>query len=247
MLPWTLIDTVQVPGGGKLRLMRRGAEFSIKLGNNELMNNRLIGSEEALATFACDKIKDRARPRVLIGGLGMGFTLRAALAVLGPDAAITVAELVPAVVTWATGPMAEVFGDCLADPRVTVQTADVGDLIRTARHPYDAILLDVDNGPEGLSRRANDALYSSAGLHAARAALSAGGVFAVWSSGPNQKFTERLRKCGFAARELNVRAIRGTRGARHVIWIAIADGTAQEQARRTRSSRPSPNRRKVPI
>lgn len=223
MIPWVQLDTARVPGGGELRLMRRGDEFSIMLGSNQLMNNRLIGSEEALATFACDKIRDRARPHILIGGLGMGFTLRAALAVLGPDAKIAVAELVPAVVAWARGPMAEVFGDSLSDPRVSIREADVGELIRSARSAYDAILLDVDNGPEALTREANDRLYGAAGLAATRAALRPGGVLAVWSSAPNAKFTERLRKGGFVAHEMQVRAIRGRRGARHVIWLAVRD------------------------
>jgi spermidine synthase len=221
MIPWTLIDTAQVPGGGgELRLMRRGHEFSIKLDKNELMSSRLTGSEEALATMACEKIRGRARPRILIGGLGMGFTLRAALTVLGPGARITVAELVPAVVAWSKGPMAELFGGCLSDPRVTIRETDVGDLIRTARPAYDAILLDVDNGPEALSREANDALYDMAGLGAAHASLRKGGVLAVWSSAPNEKFAQRLRKSGFVAHEMKVRAIRGKRGSRHVIWLA---------------------------
>ena len=220
MIPWKHLDTARVPGGGELRLLRRGNEFSIKLDKNELMNSRLIGSEEALATFAWDRIKDRARPRVLIGGLGMGFTLRAALRVLGPQAKVTVAEIVPAVIAWASGPMASLYGDSLADPRVTVRETDVSDLIRAKPAAYDAILLDVDNGPEGLSRRANDSLYSPAGLRAAHAALSKGGVLAVWSSSPNVQFTERLRKCRFDAKELKVRAIRAGKGSRHVIWLA---------------------------
>ena len=148
MIPWTLLDTAQVPGGGgKLRLMRRGTEFSIMLGHNELMNSRLGGSEEALAAMACERIRARDRPRVLIGGLGMGFTLRAVLAALGTEAQIVVAELVPAVVAWARNAMVEVFGKSLTDPRVSVREADVGHLIRTGRLPFDAILLDVDNGP----------------------------------------------------------------------------------------------------
>jgi spermidine synthase len=220
MIPWTLLGTARVPGGGELRLKRRGDEFSIMLGNNQLMNNRLVGSEEALATFACDKIRDRAQPHVLIGGLGMGFTLRAALTVLRPQAKITVAELVPEVVAWARGPMAEVFGDSLRDPRVSIHEGDVGELIRSARSAYDAILLDVDNGPEALSREANDTLYGVAGLAAARAALRPDGVLAVWSSAPNAAFTKRLREGGFVAHEMQVRAIRGRRGARHVIWLA---------------------------
>jgi spermidine synthase len=220
MIPWSLVDTAQVPGGGELRLKQRGAEFSIMLGQNELMNSRLSGSEEALATIACERIRDRKVPRVLIGGLGMGFTLRAALAALGPVARIVVAELVPAVVAWARGPMAEVFADSLTDPRVSIREADVGHLIRSEASAFDAILLDVDNGPEGLTRKANDALYDLRGLSAARAALRPGGVLAVWSSTQNPKFTWRLGKAGFAVEEVRARAngLRG--GARHVIWIA---------------------------
>src|SRR5450755_1830617 len=159
MIPWSLLDTAQVPGGGELRLMQRGAEFSIRLGRDELMNSRLSATEQALATIACEKIRTRKRPikrpSILIGGLGMSFTLRAALTVLGKQAHIIVAELVPAVVTWARGPMAEIFSDSLADPRVDIREADVGDLIRSHQQAYDAILLDVDNGPEGLTRKTN--------------------------------------------------------------------------------------------
>ena len=228
MIPWTLLDTVQVPGeGGELRLMRRGAEFSITLGANELMNSRRGGSEEALAAIACERIRARARPLILIGGLGMGFTLRAALAVLGTEARIVVAELVPAVVAWARSSMAEVFGKSLTDPRVSVREADVGDLIRSGRSPYDAILLDVDNGPEGLTRKSNDRLYDLEGLSAARAMLCPGGVLAVWSSGPNPGFTRRLRKSGFKVDEVRVRANGAWGGARHVIWIATRAEAAQ--------------------
>ena len=209
-----------MPGGGELRLLRRGAEFSIRLGHNELMSSRLSGSEQALATFACDKIRTRERPQILIGGLGMGFTLRAALTVLGPQARIVVAELVPAVVTWARGPMAEIFGDSLADPRVDIRETDVGDLIKSHQQAYDAILLDVDNGPEGLTRQANYELYNQAGLSAVRGALRPGGVLAVWSSGDNPKFTRRLRRTGFAVTEIPLRAKGPRGGAQHFIWIA---------------------------
>jgi len=221
MIPWSLIDTARIPGeGSELRLKRRGTEFSIMLGANELMNSRLSGSEEALAKVSCRRIQSRRRPQVLIGGLGMGFTLRAALAELGSDAQITVAELVPAVVAWARGPMAEIFGDSLADPRVIIREGDVGELIRSGRATYDAILLDVDNGPEGLTRRANDGLYDMAGLSAAEAALTPGGILGVWSSTPDRDFTHRLHRAGFAVEEIKVRA-NGTRGgARHVIWMA---------------------------
>lgn len=221
MIPWTLLDTAQIPGGGELRLMRRGTEFSIKLGQNELMNSRLSGSEEALATLACRRIQSRDKPRMLIGGLGMGFTLRAALAVLGPKAEIVVAELVPSVVAWARGAMAEMFGESLTDRRVTIREEDVSQIIRSARAAYDTILLDVDNGPEGLTRESNDALYDLKGLTAARVALRPGGVLAVWSSGPNPRFTQRLRKAGFDVNEVPVRANGPRGGARHVIWIAV--------------------------
>src|SRR5450631_2532044 len=167
MIPWLQIDAARVPGGEvELRLMRRGAEFSMMLGPNELMNSRLSGSEEALATLACRRIEAVKRPHLLIGGLGMGFTLRAALAVLGEGARVMVAELVPAVIAWAHGPMAEIFGDSLSDPRADIRSADVVEVIRTHTGAFDAILLDVDNGPDGLIRRANDALYDSKGLKA---------------------------------------------------------------------------------
>jgi spermidine synthase len=225
VIPWSLLDTAQVPGGGdELRLLRRGAEFSIKLGNNELMNSRLSATEQALATIACEKIQARRRPRILIGGLGMGFTLRAALVVLGQQAHIIVAELVPAVVAWARGPMAEVFGNSLTDPRVHIREADVGDLIGSGRSAYDAILLDVDNGPEGLTRKANDRLYDLAGLSTAHVALRPGGVLAIWSSAPDAKFTARLRKTGFDVEENPVRAKGPQGGAQHFIWIAMRGG-----------------------
>lgn len=219
MLPWILLDTAQIPGGGALRLKRRGGEFSIMLGDNELMNSRLSGSEEALATLSLARIGPRLAPKILIGGLGMGFTLRAALAALDGPAQVEVAELVPAVVDWARGPMAEVFCGCLDDPRVTVTEGDVSDIIRARAGACDGILLDVDNGPDGLTLSANDRLYGGLGLAAARAALKPGGVLAVWSSGPDESFTRRLRKAGFEVEERPVRAGRA-RGARHMIWLA---------------------------
>ena len=231
MIPWQQIDTARVPGADvELRLMRRGAEFSMMLGQNELMNSRLIGSEQALATLACKRIEAVKRPHLLIGGLGMGFTLRAALAVLGSEARIVVAELVPAVIDWARGPMAEIFGDSLVDPRASIRGADVVDVIRSHAAAFDAILLDVDNGPEGLIRRANDALYDSKGLKAIHRALRPGGVLAVWSSGPNHAFSKRLRAAGFDVNEVAVRATARRAGARHVIWSASRQkGTASPE------------------
>ncbi|MCR5855531.1 spermidine synthase [Mesorhizobium sp. J428] len=226
MIPWVHLASAAVPDGvGELRLKRRGAEFSIMSGTIELMNSRLSGSEEALATLVAQRLAGRKAPSVLIGGLGMGYTLRAALAAFGPDARITVAELVPEVVDWARGPMAELSAGCLDDPRVTVEIADVAALIRPetdrGQAPrWDAVLLDVDNGPEGLTRRVNDRLYDHAGLAAARAALTPGGVLAVWSQGPDRAFSKRLRDAGFAVEEVMVRAHRGRKGARHVVWLA---------------------------
>ncbi|SHG05789.1 spermidine synthase [Bradyrhizobium erythrophlei] len=221
MIPWLQIDSARVPGADvELRLMRRGADFSMMLGQNELMNSRLSGSEEALATLACRRIEAVKRPHLLIGGLGMGFTLRAALAVLGPEARITVAELVPAVIAWARGPLAGIFGDSLDDPRANILSADVVEVIQSRPAAFDAILLDVDNGPEGLIREANNALYSLKGLKAIRTALRPRGVLAVWSSGPNPAFTRRLRDAGFDANEVGVRATTKRSGAHHVIWFA---------------------------
>ncbi|MBZ9708084.1 hypothetical protein FJ970_07645 [Mesorhizobium sp. B2-1-8] len=220
MIPWIQLDSAKTPDGRQeLRLKRRGSEFSIMLGTNELMNSRLSGSEEALAKLSCQRIAGHLRPRILIGGLGMGFTLRAALAELGNNAEIIVAELVPAVVAWARSPMAAIFAGSLDDSRVTIRETDVGQLIRSEPTAWDAILLDVDNGPEGIVHKGNDALYSAAGLSAARTALKPGGVLAVWSQGPDAGFTRRLKQAGFAVEEVNTRA-NGKRGARHVIWIA---------------------------
>jgi spermidine synthase len=219
MLAWVRLDSASMPDGGELRLMRRGTEFSIMAGTIELMNSRLSSSEEALATLACAKIAGRAGARILIGGLGMGFTLRATLDAVAADATIVVAELVPAVIAWAQGPLTPVFGASLSDSRVELREADVGSLIGSGASGYDAILLDVDNGPEGLTRPANDRLYSMAGLRTAHAALRPGGVLGVWSSEPNPAFARRLEGSGFAVEEIKVRAHRG-RGARHVIWLA---------------------------
>lgn len=221
MLPWIQLDRATIPGdGGELRLKQRGSEFSIMLGSTELMNSRLSGSEEALATLGCAHIAGRKGARMLIGGLGMGFTLRAALGALPEDVSVVVAELVPAVVDWARGPMANLHAGTLDDPRVSIHVGDVGTLIRSKATAFDAILLDVDNGPDGLTRASNDNLYSHNGLRAAQTALRPNGVLAVWSSAPDSHFTRRLRDVGFMVEEVSVRASTRHRGARHVIWMA---------------------------
>jgi len=221
MLPWVELGTATVPGdGARLRLMQRGTEFCIFAGTNPLMNSRMSGSEQDLATLSWDRIKPRRGAHVLIGGLGMGFTLRAALATTPADVRVTVVELVPEIVAWARGPLAPLFAGCLDDPRVTMIIDDVAKTIGRGRADYDAILLDVDNGPEGLSRDANDQLYGLPGLARARTALKPGGVLAVWSAHPDDKFTRRLADAGFEAEAVRVRARHGGRGARHTIWLA---------------------------
>ncbi|MBI5612242.1 MAG: hypothetical protein HY942_04105 [Gammaproteobacteria bacterium] len=225
MIPWKLLDRTPVPGGeGELMLYQRGEELSIRIaGRGELMNSRVHGSEDALAQLTCARLAGRERLRFLIGGLGMGFTLAAALRELGPDAAVVVAELVPAVVAWNRGPLGAPAGNPLLDTRVSVQEIDVARLLRAERNAFDAILLDVDNGPEGLTRDANDWLYGSAGLATAFAALRADGILAVWSAGGDSDFTDRLRRTGFEAEEIRVRA-RISKGARHIIWLARRPG-----------------------
>jgi spermidine synthase len=221
MIPWEFLECAQVPGnGGELCLYRRGAEFSIRVGNRELMNSRVHGSEEALAELAYARVAGRPRPRILIGGLGMGFTLAATLRRLGPEGRVVVAELVPAVVAWNRGPLAAVAGHPLQDARVAVREVDVAQILRETRQAYDAILLDVDNGPEGLARRENDWLYARPGLEAAHVALRPAGVLAVWSAAPNQVFAQRLRRVGFTVDEVQVPARSSRKGRRHTIWLA---------------------------
>jgi spermidine synthase len=221
MIPWKLLDTADVPGGeGELRLYQRGEEFSIRIDGRELMNSRVYGSEDALAELSCAKVAARTRPRVLVGGLGVGYTLAAALRQLGADAEVVVAELSPAVVRWNRGPLSHVAGHPLRDPRVRVLEQDVGEAMRAAPGGYDAIMLDVDNGPEGLTRKQNDGLYGHAGLLVARVALRPRGVLAVWSAGGDRGFVRRLQRVGFEVEEVGVRARERTRGSRHTIWLA---------------------------
>jgi spermidine synthase len=221
MIPWEFIAKAQVPGnGGELRLYKRGKEFSIRADGHELMNSSAHGSEDALAELVCERLAGYPSPRILIGGLGMGFTVAAALKRLGADGQVVVAELVPAVIEWNYGPLSALANDPLRDSRVTLRTIDVAEIIRSERQAYDAILLDVDNGPEGLTRKENDWLYSRNGLEAALHALRPSGVLAVWSAASNPAFVRRLRSVGFKVDEYPVRA-RGRRGgARHTIWLA---------------------------
>ena len=224
MIPWQLIDTARAPGnGGELRLYRRDREYSIQVDGNELMNSRAHGSEEALAELACARVADRPSPRVLIGGMGMGYTTAAALRRLGAAGRVVVAELVPAVVEWNRGSLADLAGYPLHDDRVTVREVDVAHVLKTEQLAYDAILLDVDNGPEALTRKGNQWLYGRAGLEAAHAALRPAGVLAVWSAGPDQAFTRRLGQAGFQVQEVRVPARGAAGGSRHTIWLAGRD------------------------
>ncbi|EJL26447.1 spermidine synthase [Novosphingobium sp. AP12] len=214
-----LIGTARVPDGVELKLVRNGDDFAILLDRNELMSTDICASEEELATMTLDRLADRPAPQLLIGGYGMGFTLRAALRVLGPDAEVTVAEIVPEIIEWARGPMRGHTNGCLDDPRVILVNDDVAMLIGTAREAYDAILLDVDNGPEGLTRRLNDDLYGENGLKAAMDALTPGGILAVWSATPEPAFNVQLEKAGFEVEEVNVRAQIGNKIDHHLIWF----------------------------
>lgn len=220
MKPRELIGTAQIPGGDTLRLFRHVDDYMIMLGGNELMSSRVSGSEEALAVMTCERLQDRRAAHLLIGGYGMGFTLRAALAVLGPASRVTLAELVPEIIDWARGPMQKQTAGALDDARVRVVMDDVAALIGAADRAYDAILLDVDNGPDGLTRTGNDRIYSNAGLAAAKAALKLGGILAVWSAAPDARFSRRLKDCGFNVDEVSVRARSNGKGPRHVIWFA---------------------------
>ena len=224
MNSWQLLGRAQTPdGGAELVLYQRDSEFSIKADNWELMNSRTYGSEEAMAKLGCQNLAKHPRARVLIGGLGMGYSVRMALDILGDDARVIVAELVPAVVEWNRGVLAHLAGHPLDDGRVELHVADVVQLIKTAGGSYDAIMLDVDNGPEAIVRKGNDWLYSVSGLATTYAALRRGGTLAIWSAGPQPAFVRRLRRAGFEVDEVKVRA-RGASnrkgGSHHVVWIA---------------------------
>ncbi|MBY0610677.1 MAG: spermidine synthase [Beijerinckiaceae bacterium] len=220
MQPRELIGTAAIPGGEELRLFRRGGDFMIVLDRNELMSTRMSGSENALALMTHERLGKRNAQRWLIGGYGMGFTLRAALGVLDDAAEITVAELVPGIIEWARGPMAKIAAGCLDDRRVQLFEGDVADPIRNSDDRYDTILLDVDNGPDGLTRDNNGWLYTTTGLGAANRSLKHGGILAIWSAAPDAAFGTRLRRAGFRVEEASVRARDNGKGPKHVIWFA---------------------------
>jgi len=220
MIARELIDTARVPGGEDMHLYRHDRDFMIVLGNNELMSSRMSGSEIELATQTIARLKGRPHIRLLIGGYGMGFTLRAALKALPADARVVVVELVDEIIDWARGPMAELAAGCLDDPRVELVMDDVVAEIANSPGQYDAILLDVDNGPDGLTRRDNNKLYSMRGLRAARDALTAGGVLAIWSASQDKAFAQKLRDTHFEVDEVRVAARSNGKGPKHTIWFA---------------------------
>ena len=220
MKPWILIETAQTPGhGAELCLYQRDQEFAIQADNLELMNSRNFASEQALATLACKKLTDPSEARVLIGGLGMGYTLKSALDELGETAEVLVMELVPDVVRWNQGLLAHLAGNPLDDERVTVQVGDVAQMIKRSRGSFSAILLDVDNGPNALTSMDNHWLYSIAGLETAYAALKPNGILGIWSSDRDAGFAKRLSQVGFDVDEVPVREL-GKKGGLHIVWIA---------------------------
>jgi spermidine synthase len=221
MIPRILLDSAPIPGSDKeLRLYKHANDFSIDIsGEGELMSSRVHGSEEALAELTCSRISGRRHPRVLIGGLGMGFTLAAALKHLDQQAEVVVAELVPKVIEWNRGPLGAEAGNPLNDSRVLVKEGDVAKILKSGKQAFDAILLDVDNGPDGLTHIDNDWLYSHSGLNASYLALKPGGVLSVWSAGPDVRFSKRLRQTGFSVEEILVHA-HGKKGGKCLIWLA---------------------------
>lgn len=224
MIPWEEIERAEVPGGEEEVILRkRGTEFSIRVAATELMNSRIHGSEDALAELTCSRISRKPGRRILLGGLGMGYTLAAALQHSDDDSLITVAELIPAVIRWNRQYLGHLAGNPLADDRVFVRQEDVAKTITREKSIWDAIILDVDNGPDGLTRKVNDRLYGLSGLKNAFLALRNGGVLSIWSSGTDEQFTSRLKQCRFQTEIVTVRARKPGKGARHTIWLATKE------------------------
>ena len=218
MKPWKVIDRAPAPGGGELVLQQRGEEFAIRVNGRELMSSRQHGSEEKMAEVACAGLAGK-KPRVLVGGLGLGYTVRAALERLPPDAKVVVSELVPAVVAWNQGVLAPLAGRPLEDARVKVETRDVGELLREADGTYDAVLLDVDNGPEALTQEQNRWLYGERGLGTIRRAIKSRGVVVVWSASPDRLFANRLKRAGFDTEVVETPARGKGGGPMHTLFI----------------------------
>jgi spermidine synthase len=222
MIPWTQLGSAQIPNnGGELKFSQRGDEFSIRLSGirGELMNSRLYNSEKVLAELGCAYLNSTDNAQVLVGGLGMGYTLAAALKAVTSNSQVTVAELIPEVVVWNQGPLGNCANNPLQDPRTKVHIGDVREQLSIRQPTYDAILLDVDNGPEGLTQKDNNSIYSSQGLEDIYKTLRPKGMLAIWSAGPDNQFMLRLKKAGFKADSRVVRARPG-KGSRHTIFLA---------------------------
>jgi spermidine synthase len=230
MKPWEILGQARTPDRATMTLTRSGDEYVIRVDGQQLMSSRMHGSEDALAAIVCDRIQRRPRPRALVGGLGMGFTLRATLDLLPADAAVLVVELLPAVVVWNRSELGNLAGYPLEDPRVEVEVGDVAATLHRSVARFDAILLDVDNGPSAFTSTANEALYDGQGLAAARRALETGGVLAVWSAKDDRRFQQRMREAGFSVEARHVRAHRG-KGSRHVIFVGQTPDASQRAGR----------------
>jgi spermidine synthase len=217
--PFELLGQATAPDGRVIKLIQRGADYLIMAGDAVLMSSRLHGSEEALAGLGCQRANALPRPCVLVGGLGMGFTVRAALDVLPADASVVVAELLPAVVEWNRGPLAALAGNPLSDPRVRIDQRDVAETITSGAGEFDAILLDVDNGPEDLTTEGNAAIYTAAGITALHAALKTRGVLTIWAAKNDTKFQRQLRNAGFQV-HVQIARDRANRGGRHTVFVA---------------------------
>ena len=233
MIPWETVDRARAPDGAELVLARRGDEWAVRASGHVLMTSRAHGSEVALAAEALKRVKTRRE--VLVGGIGLGFTLRAALDRLPRGARVVVAELVPALVAWNRGPLAHLAGRPLDDPRVRLAEGDVHARITADAGAFDVILLDVDNGPAALAHPANDRLYGEAGVRACHAALRPGGALAVWSAGEDPRYLARLERAGFAAETIAAPARGAAGGARHTVIVGVRDAGDQRPRRGSRA------------
>ncbi len=217
--PWKLLGRTTTPEGSDLTLVERGRELIILADGKPLMSSRMHGSEEALASDGCARLTSIEAPCVIVGGLGMGYTLRATLDLMPDDATVVVAELIPAVIEWNRGPLGPLANHPLRDPRVVVECGDVGEILASHVGRFDAILLDVDNGPRAFTQIGNDSLYGDRGLAIARAALRPGGTLAVWSAWDDTKFQHRLRHASFAVETTHPRGRLERGGPRHTIFL----------------------------
>ena len=218
MNPWELLGKTKTPAGDEMTLMLRSGEYVILASGKTLMSSRMHGSEEALAALGCGDARSLAAPVVLVGGLGMGYTLRATLDLLPRNATVIVAELVAGVVDWNRGPLGPLTQHPLRDPRVHVEVDDVNAVLRASPGRFDAVLLDIDNGPDAFTTEGNDWLYNDGGLATIRAALRGRGTVAVWSAWEDRKFEQRLRWAGFTVQTGRVRARLSKGGPKHVIF-----------------------------